>query len=174
MSDENKDVNEDLETSSEESAEENLEQEGKDKKDIPYDRFSKVVEERNKAREEAEALAKQQEELKKTLSPEPKEVDTPKAEESLSREEAILYAKGLTEEAIARAKKIAAVDETSLLEAVDSDLFKTWQEKQEADSANQSAQLGASKGSAPHKEEGFTPGQSKEEHKALWEKAQGN
>ena len=169
MSDEKKDVNEDLETSSEESTEENLE-ESKEKKDIPYDRFSKVVEERNRLREEAEEKERKLQELNKALNPEPESPEE-KKDTSLSREEAILYAKGYDDETVERLKKIAQVEDTDLLEAEKTDIFTAWKEKKEAEANNQAAQLGASSSSAPHREEGFKPGMSKDEHKALWNKA---
>lgn len=172
MSDENiKDVNEDLETSSEESTEENLEQEDKGK-DVPYDRFSKVIEERNRLREEAEELKRKQEELAKTLNPEPEvKEETPKSD-SLSREDAILYAKGYTEDEVAYANKVAQLEGVTATEAIDNDLFKSWKSKQDVDTANSAAQLGASTASAPHKTETFRPGMTKDEHKELWRRAQ--
>lgn len=175
MSDTNKDVIEDLETSSEESTEENLEdtEAGEtvdESKDVPYKRFSKVVEERNKLREEAEKLAKQQEELKKTLNPESEVKEKTPKSDSLSREDAILYAKGKTDEQVAYAAKVAELEGISKIEALENPLYVAWEEKQAVETANGAAQLGASNASAPHKEVTFTAGQSKDDHKALWEK----
>lgn len=166
MSDENiKDVNEDLETSSEESTEENLEEKGKD---VPYDRFSKVIEERNRLREEAEELKAKQEELAKTLNPEPEVKEEAPKSDSLSREDAILYAKGFSEEEVAYANKVAQLEGVNAIEASENALFTSWKAKRDEDTANNAAQLGASTASAPHKVETFKPNMTAEEHKALW------
>lgn len=169
MSDETKDVNEDLETSSEESTEENLEE---DKgKDVPYDRFSKVIEERNRLREEAEEKERKLQELSKALNPEPeKKEETPKSD-SLSREDAILYAKGFSDEEVAYANKVAKLEGVNAIEASENDLFKSWKSARDAETANDAAQLGTSKSSAPHKTETFRPGMSPEEHRQLWQQA---
>lgn len=163
---------EDLETSSEESTEENLEDESKEadeSKDVPYTRFKKVIEERNRLREEAEALRRKQETLNETLNPKPVKEETPKTD-SLSREEAILYAKGKNDDQIAYAKKVAELEGVSITEALDSPLYTAWEEKQSVDNANNAAQIGASRSSAPHRENTIRPGMSKDEHKEMWNK----
>lgn len=136
-----------------------------------YARLKKEREKRQALEEEAKLLREKEETLKKTLNPEEvKKEETPKTD-SLSREEAILYAKGKNDDQIAHAKKVAALEGISVIEALDNPLYVAWEQKQVVDTTNQAAQLGASKSSAPHHEEGFVPGMAKEDHKELWRKA---
>jgi hypothetical protein len=169
------DVNEEVETSSDQSSEETNEDDSKvtdESKDVPYKRFSDVVKERNEAREAARVAEDKLKATKEALEPKEPEAKA-KSSDSLTREEAILYAKGYDDETVERLKKIATVEDVSILEAEQSDLFTAWKEKREVDTRNQSAQLGASNGSAPHVEESFKPGMAKGDHKALWAKASG-
>lgn len=92
---------------------------------------------------------------------------------SLSREEALLIAKGYDEEALEQLGKIAKITEANLLDAVKDPLFIAWQTKREADQKAEQARLGASKGSAVSsgKVSFTTPNISAEEHKRLWKEA---
>ncbi len=94
---------------------------------------------------------------------------TPAAAPALSKEEAILYAKGFSEEEVAHAQKVAALQGVKLTDAVNDDLFTTWKTKREEETKQSKAQLGASRGSrATVKKTLATPGLSDDEHKALF------
>jgi len=123
--------------------------------------------------EKAEAKLK---ELKDSLGDEPKtEEKVQKEQTGLTREEAILFAQGLSEEEINHASKIAKVDGTSLTEAVGGDFFKTWKKSNEDKVRSEKAQLGTSKGSpkVEGKKDFNTPNLSKDDHKELFMKSQG-
>lgn len=64
----------------------------------------------------------------------------------LSREEAILIAKGFTEDEIEQAKKVAALEGVKLTEVPQNELFVAWKAKRDADAKKQAAQLGVSRG----------------------------
>jgi len=91
--------------------------------------------------------------------------------DSLSREEAVLIAKGHTLEEIEKIKSLAALDGVSVLEASENELFTAWKEKQDKQREAAEAQMGASKGSGRRKpKKSFTtPGLTPEEHKKLFE-----
>lgn len=111
-------------------------------------------------------MRKLRKELKKT---ETKEKDT--APQSLTREEAKLYARGLEDDEVDRVIRIAKLDGISLTEAYNSDDFKSYKEKKERQAKREAAQLGAGKGAssnAGQKKSLNTPGLTAEEHKKLW------
>jgi len=91
---------------------------------------------------------------------------------SLSRDEAILIAKGYDEEALENLNKIAKATNKNIKEAQEDPLFIAWQEKREAEKKSEKARLGASKGSGygEDKLDFSKPGLSREEHKKLWQK----
>ena len=122
--------------------------------------------------EKAEAKLK---ELKDTIGEKTEEKTEEKAQTGLTREEAILFAQGLSEAEINHASKIAKVDGTSLTEAVGGDFFKTWKKSNEDKVRSEKAQLGTSKGSpkVEGKKDFNTPNLSKDDHKELFMKSQG-
>lgn len=94
---------------------------------------------------------------------------------TLTREEAILFAKGFSEEAVEKLNQVAKATGKTLTEAQNDELFTAWQEKKEAEAKAEKARLGASKSSGSAKSStGFTtPGLSAEEHKKLWKETMG-
>jgi len=99
-----------------------------------------------------------------------------KTEQSgLSRAEAILFAKGYSEEEVDKAKKIAKLEGISDLEAIEDDLFKSWKKSNDDRQKSSKAQIGASSGSPKFAEKkGFdTKGLSDEDFKALWKSKMG-
>ena len=85
----------------------------------------------------------------KTFEPIKKEVEPNKPNEtqsSLSREEVILIAKGHTEEEVELANKLSKINGTSLLEAVEDDIFKAKVDTRVKSEQDKTASLGASKG----------------------------
>lgn len=97
---------------------------------------------------------------------EPKQAET----SSLSRQEAILIARGLDETSLEKANKIAQVEGVTLLEAVEGDVFKAWKTAEEQRQKAEEAKLGASSksGKSAKQKDVTTPGLSREEHKKLW------
>lgn len=100
--------------------------------------------------------------------------DRKSSEESLTREEAILFAKGLTEEEVEHAKKVAEVEGVRLTEAVGKELFVLWKEKRDKERKEAEAQLGASRGSRGAKKVSFDSDDlSDEDHRRLFNEALG-
>jgi hypothetical protein len=102
-----------------------------------------------------------------------KEVKT--SGDTLTKEEAILFAKGFTEAEVERIKSIAKIEGESPLVSAESDYFKIWKEKEDKKRETQDTQLGASRGSAKIKPKKTvnSPGLSRDEHKALVLEAMG-
>lgn len=94
---------------------------------------------------------------------------------TLSREEAILIAKGRNEDELDLLHTIAKGKGVSLLDAEKNPLFLAYEEKQAEEKKKEQARLGASKGSNSAKSSvGFsTPGLSAEDHKKLWKETMG-
>lgn len=127
------------------------------------------AEKAEKERSELEAKLKAASE---SLTEEKKEEAPEESQTQLSREEAILYAKGHDQEVVDKLNKIAQVEGVGLLEAEESDIFKTWDQNRKAQAESESAELGTSKGSPRKgkKADLSTPGLSKDDHEALWKK----
>ena len=72
-------------------------------------------------------------------------------------------------------KKLAKVNDTSIIEAQSDELFATFQAKRKEKEKSEQAKLGASRGSGTKsKEKTFnSPGLTDAEHKQLWREAQG-
>lgn len=107
----------------------------------------------------------------KENSPAPKEK---KGGSDINKEELYLIAKGYDDDAIAQLQVIARGSGTSLREALENPLFKTYEAKQKETERKAQAKLGASRGS------GFSqggpaikPGMTEAEHRAVWEKMSG-
>jgi len=97
-------------------------------------------------------------------------VETPVA--TLTREEAILIAKGLDEKDLDTLNAVAKAKGITLSQAKDDELFVAYQEKKEKERKNAESKLGASKGASVKREKSpaeMTP----EEHKAYWKKSMG-
>jgi hypothetical protein len=93
-------------------------------------------------------------------------------ETGLSRAEAILFAKGFTEEEVEKVKKVAQMEGLTELEAAEDELFTAWKESRERKAKSAKAQLGAANGSGQVKrEQGFNAREiSREDHKAMFDK----
>lgn len=89
---------------------------------------------------------------------------------SLTRDEAIVIAKGYSEEELEHAKKVAVLENCTPVKALEKDLFTTWKEKRDADAKERKAQLGVSRGSkATIKKSLNTPGLTEEEHREMFQ-----
>lgn len=121
------------------------------------------------------ARAKKAEEaLKKSVQP-AKQITQPNTLSEEQVEIKILKAQGKSDEQINYLKKIAAVNNSSLLDAQSDDLYASWESKREVESKKEKARLGASRGSSTAKKEiSFnTPNLTEEQHKELWKSQQG-
>lgn len=87
----------------------------------------------------------------------------------------ILKAQGIPQEEIDYLKKLAKVNDSSIIEAQSDELFTSFQTKRKEQEKSEQAKLGASRGSGGvRKEKTFnSAGLSAEEHRALWKSAQG-
>ena len=143
-----------------------------------YEKARKIAEDQKRRAEKAEEKLK---ELKAQL--EDKKVEPTKSEgqketkvsdSQLTKEEAILYARGLSEEEVEKAKAIAKIEGESPLVSAGSDYFKIWKDKEDKKKESQETQLGASRGSIKTQpKKGFTDKLSADEHKELWKKQMG-
>lgn len=140
----------------------------------------KIAEDQKRRAEKAEQKLKelkaQLEDSKTEPQEEAEEQKTAKpVGDSLTKEEAILYARGLSEEEVEKVKHIAKLEGESPLVAAESDYFKSWKEKQDRQKETQETQLGASRGSVKSKpkKDISSPGLTPEEHKALWKEIMG-
>lgn len=117
-----------------------------------------------------------QRKLKKATKPNEEPKKETQTAESLSREEAKLYAKGLEDDEVDRVIKIAKLDGVSLTEAYQSEDFKLYKEKKDREAKRAAAQLGAARGgsaNAGQSKDFNTPGLTEDDHKKLWKKSVG-
>lgn len=103
---------------------------------------------------------------KDKTSPSPK-TERPQANSGLTREEAILFAKGHTEEEVDLANKLAKVNGVSLVKAIEDDYFKSVVNNRLKKEKSDRASLGASNGNSK-----FVPKDvgkmSRDEHQKLF------
>lgn len=128
-------------------------------------KINAILERKNKKIAELERSIAEKE-SKKVDVPENK----PQATETLTREEAILFAKGFSEKEINEASDIARAKGVSLTDALETDAFKGWKKIQEEKAISEQASLDAAKGSPKFKEKPTFDSKnlSPEEHKALF------
>jgi len=123
------------------------------------------------------ARAKAAEAKLKTVAPKqvtPPKQETLKEEQYLTREEAILIAKGYEDGELAKLKAIAKGSNCSLLDATKDEMFVVWKEKQEVENKKSKSQLGASKGSGSARAEKSVSDMTPVEHEAYVSKMFGN
>lgn len=93
----------------------------------------------------------------------------------LSREEAVLIARGYDDESLNQIQVIAKGKGISMLDAEKDPLFVSYKEKKESEAKAEKAKLGASKGSGQKESKpGFNKFESLSDHKKLWEEANNN
>lgn len=89
----------------------------------------------------------------------------------INKDELYLVAKGYDDEALNKLKVIARGEGISMREAVSHDLFKVYQEKQQAEARKAKANLRASNGSGYNSPEPIVkPDMSLDQHKSAWAK----
>jgi len=102
-----------------------------------------------------------------------------KTNNELTRDEIRLIAEKVSDDKIALLKQIQAGakslgEEISLSKAMENPMYVAFVEKEEAKAKAEKAQLGASGNAGTHIATKFPNGQSKEDHKAEWQKAMDN
>lgn len=111
---------------------------------------------------------------KKSEAPVARTADAPQAPQGLSRDEAILFAKGFEEKDIDYLNLIAKGKGVSIKEAQEDELFQAYIQKQQSEKKSAQAKLRASNSSGYAKpQEGVTPGMTEAEHQAFWKKQTG-
>ena len=155
--------NENLENESQETVQQDGDsaENSSDEKDAEIAKLRAIAKKRTEQLDKLKQALNNEEEVKEEEKPQPT---------GLSRDEAILFAKGLSEEEVEKASKIAEFEGINLTEAVDSDIFTIWKEKKDKEAKSEKAQLGASNGSPKvEKQKDFTSKElTPEEHKELW------
>lgn len=91
--------------------------------------------------------------------------------EYLTREEAVLLAKGYDEEDLNRLNLLAKADGKKLTEVVNDEMFVAWKEKKDDKVKAVKAQLGSSKSSTSKSSKSVSE-MTPEEHKAYWQSLQ--
>lgn len=155
-----------VETQVEETETTNVEEEANDDSPTLED-YQKLVKER-------ETLLAQKEHWKKKATQSPpleKTEITKNNTEYLTREEAVLLAKGYDEEDLARLNILAKADGKKLNEVVDDEMFIAWKEKKDDKARAVKAQLGSSKSSTSKTSKPVSQ-MTPEEHKAYWQSLQ--
>jgi len=162
---------EEVETSAETEATEETSDEVEKAKQIAEDQKRRAEKAEQKLKDLKAQLEEKKEEPQKTEGQE----ESNDSKDQLTKEEAILYARGLSEEEVDKVKSIAKIEGESPLIAAESDYFKLWKEKTDKEKETQETQLGASRGSAKvqPKKDFNSPGLAPDEHKELWKKTMG-
>lgn len=140
--------------------------EGDTEKPKSNDELLKIRQIADDQRKRAEKLEAELKELKA------KSNETPTS--GLSREEAMLIAKGYSDDELSYVSKVATLEGVSLLEAVNTDLFQTWKVGKDQKKKEQEAKLRASRsaGSKAGEEKTMTsPGLSSQEFRKMYSDA---
>jgi len=92
----------------------------------------------------------------------------------LTREEAILFSQGLSEEEVAKAQRIALIEGVSVTEAIKDPIYQAWKTKREEAITSEKASVGTSTGSptAKQKQDFGSKDLKREDHKALFKARQ--
>jgi len=149
-------------------------QEGTEAQD--YELLNAELEKAKEIKKAYEIRAKKAEAELKTLKSEAPQINNNQTLTVEAVETKILKAQGMSDDDIARLKKIASINGTGIIEAQSDDLFTGWKEKKESEEKANKAKLGASRGSGSVKKskDFTTPGLSDEERKELWRQSRDN
>jgi len=92
---------------------------------------------------------------------------------TITRQEAILFAKGYTEEEVDLANKISGINGVSLLEAIEDEYVKTKVDSRRQKEKSEKASLNTSSGNAPVKADKPVGDMTREEHEKYFRKVMG-
>lgn len=125
--------------------------------------------------EKAEAELKKLKSTQKGTDTATADTNPSPAPAGLTREEAILFARGLSEEEVNKVSKIAQMEGVSLTDAASSEMFNLWKSAEDKKRKSQDASMAASKGApqAPKEKTFDSKDLSPDEHKELWKKKMG-
>lgn len=136
-----------------------------------------TVEDYLKLKKEAETLRAQKEHWKKKATTlkevEPSKKETNETQAGLTKEEVILYAKGYTDEEVDLAKKLAALNGSTPLKAIEDDFFKAKVDARLKQERSEKASLAPSSGAGRFKNEKPVGEMTREEHEAYYRKVMG-
>lgn len=136
-----------------------------------------TLEDYERLKKEKETLLAQKEHWRKKAETIVKPKETLKNNEtqssSLSREEAILFAKGYTEDEVDLANKLAKVNGVNILEAIEDDYLKAKRNERLRKEKSEKASLPASNSVGRVKAEKPIGEMTEEEHKAYFDKVMG-
>lgn len=153
-----------------EETQEPVEETVEESNDIP------TVDDYEKLKKEAETLRAQKEHWKKkatTIKVEPLKKETNETPSTLTREEAILYAKGYTDEEVDLANKLSKINGTTLSKAIEDDIFKAKYDQRLKQERSEKASLSPSGGSGRFKAEKNPGEMTREEHETYYKKVMG-
>lgn len=126
-----------------------------------------------KLKKEVQTLRAQKEHFKKKAGVKASEVKTnASSDDTLTREEVVLIANGMTLEDMDQLKIIQKGSGLNLKEAMETPMFKAYSKEQQAETKRKKASLGASKGTGGGSEIESKPNMTEEEHRALFKKYQ--
>lgn len=154
--------------------EQNLDEQIEDTDDV--DALKEALEKERIAKQQILARAKKAEAEAKELKTKATDKPSQNINNTLTADDVevkILKAQGLSEDEINYLKRLAKVNETSIIESQSDELFQAFKlKKQEAEKAEK-AKLGASRGSGTVKQSKTvsSAGLTDEEHKQLWREA---
>lgn len=143
----------------------------------PYsdDDSTVYLEDYKKLKKENETLKAQKEHWRKKAETKSQPLKTNETQPSfLSREEAILFAKGYTEEEVDLANKLAKVNGTSILVAVEDNYLKSLRAERLRKERSEKAALPASNGAGKFKTTKPIGEMTEEEHREYFNKVMGN
>lgn len=132
-------------------------------------------------KKEIETLTAQKEHWRKKATQPIQKTEQPKQTETTPSiteeviEVKILKAQGVSDELITQLKKIARVNDTSIIDAQSDPYFVAYKEKLEEEAKKEKASLPASRnsGSVKRSKDTTTTGLSEDEHKQLWKEKMG-
>jgi len=134
--------------------------------------LAEELEKARKANSQILARAKRAEEEVRKFKSSNETKAQPNLNNVLSREEAVLIARGYDDESLNQIQVIAKGKGISMLDAEKDPLFISYKEKMESEAKAEKAKLGVSKGSGQkEKKAGFANFEKIEDHKKLWEEA---
>lgn len=128
-----------------------------------------------KRAEKAEADKRKLEAELKALREQGEKTPQKTKDSGLSEDDILVISKVQDKEALDMLRKIAMIENITLSEAMENNLYKAWSKEQAEIKRSQEAEIGASRGSIKGKKskDFNTPGLTEEEHKAMFKKALG-
>lgn len=141
--------------------------------DEDYSNDTPTVEDYEELKKKLKTIEAQKEHWRKKAEIKPALKKTNETPQGLTREEAILYAKGYTDDEISLATKLSAINGVSILEATEDELFKSKVENRKREERSKKAQLSPSGSGSMIRSEKPQGEMTREEHEAYYKKVMG-